>query len=206
MSPSGSPAPWGGCWPRTARGGSPAPPTSSGPCNPSPSVPSLRSWPCPFGGRLLVAVLPTSYSVLHGCEFPRIRLRLSWSATVDLPSRRQWRVASNLPPFRRAHISDLRPVSSWVHPKASLVAILSTAARTQTDSLRQHAVAVRGGPGSGCGFRVGEQAEGHETARRHTVDAGEVVADHADIVVGDMCEMGAAGAIAHCPHAGARGP
>src|SRR5262249_13725230 len=55
-------------------------------------------------------------------------------------------------------------------------------------------------------FGVGEQAEGHETARRHTVDAGEVVADHADIVVGDMCEMGAAGAIAHCPHAGGRGP
>src|SRR5262245_54366174 len=108
MSPSSSPAPWGGCWPRTARGGSPAPPTSSRPCNPSRSVLSWRSWPGSRRGRRLNEMLPTTYSVLHGCEFLRIRLRLWWSARADLPS------------------------------KPSLVAILSAAARTQTETLRRH--------------------------------------------------------------------
>src|SRR5262249_28131066 len=45
-----------------------------------------------------------------------------------------------------------------------------------------------------------------ETAGRHAVEAGEVVANHADIVVTDVREVGAAGAVAHRPHAGGRGP
>src|SRR3954470_14487045 len=136
MSPSGSPAPWGGCWPRTARGGSPAPPTSSGPCNPSRPVPTWRSWPGPRRGRRLNEMLPTTYSVLRGCDFPRIHVRLSWSARVDLPSKRQWWAGSKLPPFRRAHVSALRPSIS-LHPKPSLVVTLSAAARTQTEALRR---------------------------------------------------------------------
>ena len=55
-------------------------------------------------------------------------------------------------------------------------------------------------------FGVREQARGHQATGRRAVDAGEVVADHADVVVGDVCELGAAGAIAHCPHAGGRRP
>jgi hypothetical protein len=95
ISPSGSPAPWGGCWPRTATGGSPARrrglgrATVRGRCRVGGPGRGARH------GRRLNEMLPTSNFVLHGCEFLRIRLRLSWSATFDLPSKRQWRVASN---------------------------------------------------------------------------------------------------------------
>src|SRR5579864_2335889 len=53
---------------------------------------------------------------------------------------------------------------------------------------------------------VSEQAEGHQTAGRHAVDAGEVIANHADVIVTDVGEEWAAGAVAHRPHAGGRGP
>ena len=99
-------------------------------------APTWRSWPGPRRACGLNGVLSATYSVLRGCDFPRIHVRLSWSATVDLPSKRQWWAGSKLPPFRRAHISALRPSLS-LHPKPSLVVTLSAAARTQIEALRR---------------------------------------------------------------------
>src|SRR5262249_27838173 len=53
---------------------------------------------------------------------------------------------------------------------------------------------------------VGEQAGGYQTSGRRPVDAGEIVADHADVVVGHVGELGATRAIAHRPYPGGRRP
>src|SRR3954451_23660533 len=55
-------------------------------------------------------------------------------------------------------------------------------------------------------FGVGEQAGGYQTSGRRPVDSGEIVADHADVVVGHVGELGATRAIAHRPYPGGRRP
>src|SRR5438105_2957572 len=52
-----------------------------------------------------------------------------------------------------------------------------------------------------CELRVDEQTGRHLPTRRHSAAAGEVVADDAEVVEGDVCEVRAAGAVAHCPNA-----
>ena len=55
-------------------------------------------------------------------------------------------------------------------------------------------------------LRISEETEGLQAARGNAADAGEVVADHAEVVVGDVRKMRAAGAVAHSPYARRRGP
>src|SRR5208282_2633033 len=51
-------------------------------------------------------------------------------------------------------------------------------------------------------FRIGEHAERHDAIVRGSIAALQVVTHDAEVVIGDVCELRTARAIAHRPHVG----